>query len=261
MLLLAVTVLATACTASQAATLETSTSIPPPVTTLAPLPTTTSTIAPPPTTTTTTVYIAPEPSRRRLVVSGVGDVNLDPGFVFTFSTTGYEDAWSGLYGAFLEDDLTIANLECSPSDLGRPWNKPWVFRCDPDALPSMAEAGVDIANLANNHGMDYGMDAMLDGKENLRVVGIMPVGTGANREEAYEPVVTEINGWTVAVIGSGGVYPESGTWVATDDRPGMTNGDDTESIAAAVTKAKETADIVLVTAHWGKQYVARPQPF
>ncbi len=231
-----------------------------PLTTLASVPTTTTTTTQPePKTSSTT--LPPEPSKERLVVSGVGDVNLDPTFVRTFPTTGYEDAWTGLFGAFLRDDLTIINLECSPSDLGSPWDKPWIFRCDPDALPSMAEAGVDIASLANNHSMDFGFDAMLDGRRNLIRVGIEPVGTGVDINEAYRPVVTEVNGWTVAVIGSGGVNPDTGSWLALEDRPGMTHGNDTDSIAEAVAEAKRTADIVLVTAHWGEEYTTRPRSF
>jgi poly-gamma-glutamate synthesis protein (capsule biosynthesis protein) len=211
-------------------------------------------------TTTTTLAPAEEP-RSRLVVNGTGDVNLDPTFVRSFPGTGYEDAWTGLYGAFLRDDLTIVNLECSPSELGTKWDKAYNFRCDVDALPSMKAAGVDIANLANNHGMDYGFNAMLDGKQNLVDVGILPVGTGANIDEAYTPVIVERNGWTIAVIGSGGVNPESGSWLALDDRPGMTHGDDTESISEAITNARVTADLVLVTAHWGEQGTTRPRGF
>ena len=210
----------------------------------------------------TTLPPAPvETPRQRLVVSGTGDVNLDPKFVRSFPSEGYEYAWTGLYGAFLADDLTIVNLECSPSNLGTAWNKPWTFRCDPDALPSMAAAGVEVANLANNHGMDFGFDAMLDGRQNLIDVGIAPVGTGENFTEAYAPFVTEINGWKIAVIGSGGVNPETGSWLALEDRPGMTHGDDTESIAAAITTAKKSADLVLVTAHWGEQDTTRPRTF
>jgi poly-gamma-glutamate synthesis protein (capsule biosynthesis protein) len=199
--------------------------------------------------------------RTRLVVSGIGDVNLDPTFVRSFPATGYGDAWTGLHRAFLMDGLTIVNLECSPSDLGTAWDKAYNFRCDVDALPSMAAAGVDIANLANNHSMDYGFEAMLDGKQNLVDVGIQPVGTGADIEEAYTPVIIERNGWTIAVIGSGGVNPESGSWLALDDRPGMTHGDDTDSIAAAVAKAEEGADLVFVTAHWGEQGTTLPRAF
>ncbi len=255
----AIALIASACTASQAAT-EAPTATLVPVTTLAPI-TTTTTQLPPPRTTTTTIHVPIETPRTRLVISGAGDVNLDPKFVRSFPTTGYEDAWTGLFGAFRADDLTIINLECSPSHLGTPWIKPWTFQCDPAALPAMAEAGVDIANLANNHGMDFGFDAMLEGRQNLRDVGIEPVGTGANITEAYTPVVMEINGWTIAVIGSGGVNPETGSWLALTDRPGMTHGDDTESISAAVTKAKKTADLVFITAHWGEQGTTRPRTF
>lgn len=211
--------------------------------------------------TTTTAYVPIETPRSRLVVNGVGDVNLDPSFVGSFATKGYADAWSGIFGAFRRDDLTIVNLECSPSALGTPWPKTWNFRCAVDALPAMADAGVDIANLANNHAMDYGFDAMLDGRQNLLDVGILPVGTGRDVHAAYTPVIVERNGWTIAVIGSGGVHPESGSWVAEHDRPGMTNGDDTDSIAEAVRQAALIADLVFVTAHWGEQDTTRPLAF
>lgn len=257
----AVMLVVAACSASQAASDSTSTSMPP-VTTLAPVvATTTSTIAAPATTTTTTLHIPIETPKTRLVVNGAGDVNLDPAFVRSFPATGYEDAWTGLFGVFTRDDLTVVNLECSPSLLGTPWDKLWNFRCDVAALPSMADAGVDVANLANNHGMDYGFDAMLDGRQNLLDVGILPVGTGENIDEAYTPVIVERNGWTIAIIGSGGVNPESGSWLALEDRPGMTHGDDTESIAEAVSMATEIADIVLVTAHWGEQGTTQPRTF
>jgi len=256
---------ASACTASEAATGSPTTTLAP-ITTLGALPDA-SAAAPAPETsttgaTTTTAIPAPiEVPRERLVVNGVGDVNLDPTFVRSFPSTGYEDAWTGLYGAFLRDDLTIVNLECSPSDLGTPWVKAWNFRCDVDALPSMAAAGVDVANLANNHSMDYGFEAMLDGRTNLLDVDILPVGTGANIEEAYTPVILERKGWTIAVIGSGGVNPESGSWLAREDSPGMSHGDDTESIAEAVADAKQVADLVFVTAHWGEQGTSRPRAF
>jgi hypothetical protein len=259
----AILLVTTGCAASQAATDTTATTFTS-ITTLTPLPSTTATTAVPLTTstsTTTTTLATIETPRTRLVVNGTGDVNLDPTFVRSFPATGYADAWTGLYGVFLRDDLTIVNLECSPSELGTKWVKAYNFRCDVDSLPSMKAAGVDVANLANNHSMDYGFDAMLNGKQNLVNVGILPVGTGADKQEAYTPVIVERNGWTIAVIGSGGVNPETGSWLALDDRPGMTHGDDTESIAAAVAKAKENNDLVLVTAHWGEQGTTRPRGF
>ncbi|MFV9672687.1 MAG: CapA family protein [Acidimicrobiia bacterium] len=233
-------------------------------TVVAPSPTSTSATIPGPTTTTTAEVQPALPipiEKQRLVVSGTGDVNLDPTFVRSFPSTGYEYAWSGLDDIFNQDDLTVINLECSASDLGTPWNKPWTFRCDPEALPSMAAAGVDIANLANNHAMDYGFDAMLDARDNLAGVGIDPVGAGANAAEAYEPVLIEKNGWTIAILGGGGVHPETGSWIATEDRPGMTDGDSAEAMTEAIRAADEIADLVLVTIHWGEQDTTQPRPF
>ena len=231
------------------------------LTTLPPVTTTTAVPQAPPTTTTTAPPVPIPNVPQTLTISGTGDVNLDPRFVRSFPTEGYAYAWSGLFGAFRADDLSIVNLECSPSDLGTPWVKPWTFRCDPAALAPMAAAGIDIANLANNHAMDYGFDAMLDGRENLLAVGIAPVGTGADIDEAYTPVLVDVKGWTVAVIGSGGVNPETGSWLALEDRPGMTHGDNTESIAEAVRAADAVADIVIVTAHWGEQGTTQPRTF
>jgi len=237
-----------------------------PVTTMAsapPLPPTTAFKQPSSTTAVTTTLPAVEapPLKQRLVVSGTGDVNLDPNFVRSFASKGYEYAWSGLGGLFTRDDITIINLECSASDLGTPWAKPWNFRCDPEALPSMAAAGVDVANLANNHSMDFGFEAMLDARRNLKASGIDPVGTGANAEEAYTPVIIEKNGWTIAILGGGGVHPETGSWIATEDRPGMTDGDSAEAMTAAIRAAKKSADLVLVTIHWGEADTTRPRPF
>ncbi len=188
-------------------------------------------------------------------------MNLDPTFVRSFPSTGYEYAWSGLDDIFNQDDLTVINLECSASDLGTPWDKPWTFRCDPEALPSMAAAGVDVANLANNHAIDYGFDAMIDARANLAGVGIDPVGTGANAAEAYAPVIVERNGWTIAILGGGGVHPETGSWLATEDQPGMTDGDSAEAMTEAIRAAGEIADLVLVTIHWGEQGTTQPRPF
>ena len=222
-----------------------------PVTTLPPLTTTTQPAASVPT----------EPQRRPLVISGTGDVNLDPTFIRTFPTVGYAHAWTGLGGLFETDDLTVVNLECSASSLGSPWNKPYTFRCDPDALPSMAAAGVEVANLANNHAIDYGFEAMLDARENLIDNGIAPVGAGKDSAEAYAPALFDIKGWIVAVLGGGGAFPETGSWIAGEDRPGMTNGDSVEQMTAAIRDADEVADLVIVTIHWGEEGGTTPRAF
>jgi hypothetical protein len=93
----------------------------------------------------------PEPTRGRLVINGAGDVNVDPGYIPALATEGYEHALSGLEGLFVEDDLSVINLECPASDLGTRVPKQFNFRCDTEALPILRELGVDVA-MSNSFG-------------------------------------------------------------------------------------------------------------
>lgn len=223
-----------------------STTVPPQVTTT--LPVTTSTTVPAPTTT---------PVRGELVIQGVGDVNFDPTYITAFAEEGYDIAFAALDGVFLDDDLTVINLECPPTDAGTQLDKDYSFRCDPAALPVAAANGVDVANLANNHGQDRGVEGLLDSIVNVREAGIAPVGVGSDVAEATTPAIIERDGWTIAVLGMGGVLPSDG-WLAGPDKPGMASGDDIEQMTAAVRAASEQADIVVVTIHWGVELVTEP---
>ena len=214
--------------------------------------------APTPATSSTPLDPAAQ-QRQRIVVSGTGDVNLDPEYVPALRAEGYEHAWSGLDGLFGEDDLTVINLECPVSQRGTLVPKEFNFRCDPAALPAARAAGVEVANLANNHSGDYGPVALLDSVELVREAGIAPVGVGADSRAANTPAVVEVGGWTVAVLGFGGVVPAA-DWLATDSRPGMADGDDIEAMTEAIRRADEGADLVFVSIHWGKELDTEPQP-
>jgi poly-gamma-glutamate capsule biosynthesis protein CapA/YwtB (metallophosphatase superfamily) len=201
--------------------------------------------------------VAP-PARERLVVHGTGDVALDPDYVPALAEHGYAHAWSGLDGLFADDDLTIVNLECPVSARGALVPRPFNFRCDPAALPAAHDAGVDVANLANNHSLDFGREALLDSIDQLRDAGIAPVGTGADLAAATAPAILERGGWRIAVLGFSDVLVEDG-WVATAGSPGVAPGNDTEAMVAAVRAADEVADLVFVTIHWGMERDTEPR--
>ncbi len=199
----------------------------------------------------------PEPRRGRLVIHGVGDTNFDPAYIPDLGRLGYGHAFDGLGGLFESDDLTVVNLECAPSDLGQPVPKTFNFRCDPDSLPVARANGVEVANLANNHVLDYGVEAMLDGRVNVEAAGMAAVGVGADLAQATTPALVDIEGWRVAVLGMGGVVPAD-WWLATDERPGRASGDDIDQMAAAVAAAARQADLVVVSIHWGRELVTEP---
>lgn len=197
------------------------------------------------------------PARGALVIHGTGDVTLDPDYIPAFRAEGYGRAFTGLGGLFVRDSVTVVNLECAPSPLGSPERKEFTFRCDPDALPVARAHGVDVANLANNHSRDFGAEALLDGIARVEATGMRAVGVGADADAAAAPALLPAEGWTVAVLGMGGIVPHEG-WIAGPEHPGMASGDDVEAMTAAVAAADAVADVVVVTVHWGTERVADP---
>lgn len=197
--------------------------------------------------------------RQPLRILGTGDVNLDPRFTKIIQKHGYGWVWHGLNGIFRNDDLTVINLECSITTRGKRENKSFTFRAPPEALKAVKAAGVEVANLGNNHSQDYGFVGMMDTLKNLKAYGIKPVGVGKNLAHAMKPALFNIKGWRIAVVGFGGVVPDK-HWLAGPNRPGMASGDDIPTMVRSVKAAKKLADLVIVSIHWGIELTRRPPP-
>jgi poly-gamma-glutamate capsule biosynthesis protein CapA/YwtB (metallophosphatase superfamily) len=146
-------------------------------------------------------------------------------------------------------DITIANLETPISTRGTAQTKEYVYRSSSAALPALKDAGIDLVNTANNHILDYGVDALLDTMEALDKADIKRVGTGNNSEEAYKPVIIERNGMRIAFLGFSRNVPDNG-WFASK-KPGVAETYTTKLPLEAITQAREEADLVVVIAHWG----------
>jgi poly-gamma-glutamate capsule biosynthesis protein CapA/YwtB (metallophosphatase superfamily) len=163
-------------------------------------------------------------------------------------------------------DLFVLNLECCISERGAPWPdpyKPFFFRAPPTAVEALRLLGVGCATLANNHALDYGEEALLDTFAHLDAAGIERVGAGRNAERARAPVVLEAeNGFRLAVIG---ITDHPAVYAAGPERPGVAyanlwDEDVPEWLVGAIWRAREEADAVLVTPHWGPNMSAEPAP-
>ncbi|MCW2861308.1 MAG: poly-gamma-glutamate biosynthesis protein [Actinoallomurus sp.] len=166
---------------------------------------------------------------------------------------------------FTDADLSLLNLECCVSNRGRPWQapgKPFHFRAPPEAIGVLTELGIDCVTLANNHALDFGLDALRDTLRHLARAGIKTVGAGRNRKEARAPAVLETNGTTVAVIGVTD-HPED--FAATEDTPGVAYADLSRGVPSWLTtmieELAEKYDVVLVTPHWGPNMTTEPPQY
>lgn len=163
-------------------------------------------------------------------------------------------------------DLTVGNFESALGDVGEPANKSYAFRAPPQAAQSLAQAGFDVVSLANNHGMDYGPDTLLQGISLLADAGIAAIGAGTDSNQAHRPYVTDVNGLTLGFLAYVNVpvegrapYFDTASWTAGPSTPGLAWARP-ERITRDVSALREQVDHIVVVLHSGYEYVPTPSP-
>lgn len=189
-------------------------------------------------------------------IAATGDVNLGARVAALIRTHGPAYPWEHVAGWLRDADIALVNLECAISDGGSPLDKEYTFRGDPAAVPAMAEAGVDLANLGNNHAGDYGRQALVDTLDHLRAAGIEPVGAGRDDREAFRPVFVERAGLRIAFVGATRVLPHH--FAAGPDLPGVASAYDEARLVSSVGEADARADVTVVSIHWGVELAREP---
>jgi poly-gamma-glutamate capsule biosynthesis protein CapA/YwtB (metallophosphatase superfamily) len=159
-------------------------------------------------------------------------------------------------------DLFVCNLECCVSSRGSPWaapGKPFHFRAPPVAAERLAELGVDLVTLANNHALDFGPVALGDTVEHLAASGVAAVGAGPDLAAARRPALLRAGGLRVGVL-SLTDHPED--FAAGPDRPGVAFAPLRQGVPGwlldAVAELAARADVVLVAPHWGPNMTTEP---
>jgi len=155
-------------------------------------------------------------------------------------------------------DLTLVNLETAVTSRGAPQPKQYHFRTTAVAFTALRDAGVDVANMANNHVLDYGRIGLSDTLAAARNAHFPVIGIGANADAAWAPYVVTIKGVRIALIGVSQVTELASSWVATNSRSGEANSINLGRTLAAVRAAKKIANVVIVIMHWGTEGVACP---
>ena len=183
-------------------------------------------------------------------------------------------------GSYLrEADIAFGNLEAmitDPKYLTAP-QATTSFYSEERMLSAYTYAGIDGVGVANNHSMNQGLASLLRCLELLDGAGIVHAGGGRNIDEARSPAILERNGTKVAFLAYSSVF--SPPFAATADRGGIatvrvatsyepparlaevpgaspiihTHADpkDVAAMQEDVARAKERADVVVASWHWG----------
>jgi len=153
-------------------------------------------------------------------------------------------------------------------------------RLDPSMAGVWKAANMDIISLASNHAMDWGPEAVLDTAEMFRGMGKHVIGAGKNAEEARKPAIVECKGIRIAFLGycsvlrdgqaagptKAGIAPvRAHSYYAPEEfQPGTPPkvitepfAEDVEALREDIKKAKQQADVVIMSIHWGLRHIPK----
>jgi poly-gamma-glutamate synthesis protein (capsule biosynthesis protein) len=176
--------------------------------------------------------------------------------------------------------ILFANLEAAYTDFPRPApGAPAVVSAPASNLDVFSDVGFNVMSLANNHILDVGAAAMLETRARLRARGVQTCGAGESLADAHRPAILEAGGLRIAFLAYASIFPVGHE--AQADKPGLASlraynkwwgpypnyhapgmlplvattpdPEDLERLADDIRFAREQADLVVTSFHWGDQ--------
>lgn len=196
-----------------------------------------------------------------------------------------ESAFTPVLAQLREADIRFAQVERLYSERGQyQWQslaQHMEVRQPPATAAAFSSVPFDVLSIASNHTGDYGPEAVEDTYDTFAKLGIPTIGAGHDIAQAREAVVIEKNGVRVAFLGYCSILLPQ--YWATDKRAGcapmraytfyepyeyqpgsparivtVPHEEDLQLLLEDVRKAKQAADVVVVSLHWGLHYIHKP---
>jgi poly-gamma-glutamate synthesis protein (capsule biosynthesis protein) len=193
----------------------------------------------------------------------------------------YDESFAATRDLLIGADIAFGQVETSFASAGvRLPQARHAVLARPDGAAALGRAGFDVVSLAGNHVLDWGHDAFYETCANLAAADVQVVGAGRNIAEARRPALfTLADGTRVAMLAYASILPHS--YWADERRPGCVpmraftvyeqiehdqpgtparvhtypHREDLAAMEADIRAAKASADVVIVSQHWGIHFV------
>jgi poly-gamma-glutamate synthesis protein (capsule biosynthesis protein) len=207
-----------------------------------------------------------------LSIAAVGDVMIDRDHP--------ESSFSLVKDVIQRADISFCQLETAYSDKGSQGSSGprGAMRHDLRNYAAIPFGGFNVVSMASNHALDWGSDALIDCIARLRRDGMVAPGAGSDIEEARQAALIERDATRIAFLSYCSVAPKG--YYASKGKPGVAPmraithyepleddqpgtpceiftypvSEDLEALLADIKKARQAADIVILSLHWGIHY-------
>ncbi|MGA2092317.1 MAG: CapA family protein [Sedimentisphaerales bacterium] len=149
-------------------------------------------------------------------------------------------------------NVALCNVECALSNIGRRENilRTIHMRGRPQTAKYIADWGIEVASVANNHIMEHGYDAAVDTVKSLQKAGIQVAGAG--KDGVFLPGVqvaeVPLNDQIVSVLGI----------CLLKEKYAYDGGIDLDELLRMVKHLSSQGRTVVVSIHWGDELMDRP---
>ncbi|WAA10900.1 CapA family protein [Fervidibacillus albus] len=192
------------------------------------------------------------------VIGGIGDILIHD-WVYEDAETkdGYDfkPMFEPIKFALQEPDLLMANQETVLGGVELGLSSYPTFNSPYEVGDALIDSGVDIVSTANNHTLDRGEKAIQNAIQYYERVGLPYVGHFKNFEDQETIRVLNKNGIRFAFLSY--TYGTNGIPVP-EGKEYLVNLIDLEKMKEEIERAKQEADVVVMSIHWGNEYQRYP---
>jgi len=192
------------------------------------------------------------------VIGGIGDILIHD-WVYEDAKTksGYDfkPIFQNVKSIMQKPDILIANQESTPGGAQLGVSSYPCFNSPYEIVDAVMDAGVDFVTTANNHALDKGETGLLSALSYYDTVHLPHVGTFKSKEDQDTLRIENVNGIKIAVLSY--TYGTNGIPVP-EGKDYLVNLIDKDKILTELKKAREQADVVVLSLHWGIEYQRQP---
>ncbi|MEE0956005.1 MAG: CapA family protein [Eubacterium sp.] len=203
---------------------------------------------------TSTHQAAAEPAEdQEITILAAGDNLIHQAINLQYQTVDggydYTPAYADVKDEISQADIAYVNSETPMAGDIFPVSGYPVFNTPPQNADALVDAGFDIVNQGNNHACDMGADGIARTLQVWQERNIPVTGMYQDDADLHTMRIIEKNGIRVAFLGfiemMNRDIPDSYQFVFIQDE---------DKVKSLIEEAKQQADLVVVSVHWGTEY-------
>ncbi|MED1471191.1 CapA family protein [Bacillus salipaludis] len=194
----------------------------------------------------------------KITIGAIGDILMHDR-VYQYAYNGHRYNFDPLFtdvkSLLKKPDILTANQESTLGGLELGLSSYPTFNSPHEVADALVHTGVDIVSTANNHSLDKGERGIDSEAKYLNSIGLPHVGSFIDEEDRKKLRILDKDGIKIAFLAY--TYGTNGIPVP-DDRDFLVNLINRDLMKDEIHRAKNVADVVVMSIHWGNEYQRFP---